>query len=126
MIEVIISAEEQAETSEMADDLLAQLGRVSGLRVRRMQRTAPGIASEPITTAILVAFLAQLTYKGADEFWSAVRKRVLKSRRAAKLAVKAPATQASEPVVIVITPALAADEKVPAALSQALGVEPDD
>jgi hypothetical protein len=126
MIEVIISAEEQAETSDMADDVLPQLGRVAGLRVRRMQQVAPGIASEPITTAILVAFLAQLSYKGVDELWSVVRKRVLKSNRAANLAVKTPATQASEPVVIVVTPALAADEKVPAVLSRALGFEPDD
>jgi hypothetical protein len=117
MIQLTISSEEQTETSDMADDLLPLLGKVSGLRVRRTQQAVPGIASEPITTAILVAFTAELTYKGVDQIWSILRKRVLKRKRAAKLTVNTPEAQASQPIVIIITPALAAAEKVPAGLT---------
>jgi hypothetical protein len=126
MIQFTISSEEQTETSDMADDLVPQLGRVAGVRARRMQEPVPGIASEPITTAILVAIVAEFAYKGVSEIWSIVRKRVLKSRRPAKITVDTPGTQGSERIVIVITPTLADAEKVPAVLSQALGLSAGD
>jgi hypothetical protein len=121
MIQLAVTSDDSTDTAVMADDLVPDLSRIEGLRVRRKQEPTAGIASEPITTAILLAVASGVTKAAVGELWNILRQRVLSTGKGATIAVEGrQAAKSFGPVKIQISVSLAASSVPPAELERAV------
>jgi hypothetical protein len=126
MTDLLIRGEDQAATAELANSIVPVLGREHELRVRRIQAHQRGVASEPVTTAIMVAVAGEITRRVIDRLWAVLAERLRRSQEPISVSPGPSSRERDRPaIVVVLTPELAETESVPQALLQALG-QPSD
>jgi hypothetical protein len=126
MTDLLIRGADRAATAELADAIVPVLGGERELRVRRVQAHQRGVASEPVTTAILVAVAGEITRRVIDRLWSALAERLRSNQQPITLSPGPSARDSDRPItVVVLTPDLLDSPSVPPVLLEALGQHPE-
>jgi hypothetical protein len=112
MRSVRITCDDDTVITALANEIIPMVNSEDvGLRLRRELRSPVGVASEPITIAIVAAIVASGAGKSVELLWESIAARVRSSRRPVVVSAD------EERRAVVVTSELAQRSEVPAEFS---------
>jgi hypothetical protein len=114
-MDILLTTSETELLPDLGASLATELQHSPG-SVRQLHARVPGVASEPVTTAILVAIAGQATGVLAQRLFAAIADWVKRHHASVTIEVPVAPTQASSERTVLVTPENLADSDVRARL----------